>query len=101
MPGSSEARALVVDFFADLRVGDGQAALQRVCVDQQDALEDLVAEMATYEWGPPTFEYDEVSASDRLLVVSVSAGLFTERYLVLVSGSASGPEVCGLAVFSG
>ncbi len=100
-PGSSQARALVVAFFADLGAGDAEAALQRVCSDKQDALADLVAELATYEWGPPTFEDDEASGSDRLLVVSVSAGAITERYLVLVSAGASGAEVCGLAEFNG
>ena len=92
-------------FFADLRDGDAKAALQRVCSDKQDALADLVAQLAIHAWDPPTFEYDEVSASDRLLVISVSAldpdGLFTERYLVLVSESALGAQVCGLAELSG
>jgi hypothetical protein len=93
---------VVVAFFVDLRDGDADAALQRVCSDQQGALADLVTQMAGFEWGAPTFESDEVDGSDRVLVVSVSApdpgGLHTERFRVLVSGSASGAEVCGLAV---
>jgi hypothetical protein len=100
-PGTAEAHALVTAFFADLRDGDADAALQQVCSDQQDALADLVAQLAAYEWDAPRFESEEVEGSRRVLVVSVSAadpdGDHAHRFQVLASGSASGAEICGLS----